>query len=50
MNSNHIPAPADHAPRKRALIQGKHLFIEERENAETAWISMEVNDTMEVQE
>lgn len=48
MNSNHIPVPADHAPRKQTLLQGKHLFVEERDNQEEAWMSMDTRYTMEI--
>jgi len=34
----HIPAPADHAPRKESVIRNGKLCVREPENEE-AWIS-----------
>jgi len=52
MNDEHIPVPADHAPRKETHYVPQactDMTICEVEN-ESAWISMDIANTMEVEQ
>jgi len=48
--TDHIPAPAEHSPRKRAQLLGDDFVIEETENPDTAWILCSVADTIPIKE
>lgn len=48
--TEHVPAPAEHSPRKRTIQAHGDFVVEEVERCETAWVACSVGSVVEVRQ